>query len=269
MNIDQHSIVIITGASRGIGREAALAFARKGAKVILASRDLSKMNAVADEIKSLGGHSMIVPTDVSNEADCKALVATTIKTYGKVDVLVNNAGYGHYASVENLKNEDLDAIFKTNLYGAIWCIQAALPHMKAQKRGHIVNVSTIISKRSVPFMSAYCMSKFAMTGMDEALRLEVRPYGIGVSLVCPGITHTDFQTNAGKIGFAPPVANTGGMTAKKVGQTILSAVEHRRRRVYLTFSGKALVYIQRLCPAIVDEIIFMMYSRQGLNSKNT
>lgn len=268
MNINESSVVIITGASRGIGREAAIACAKKGAKVVLASRDQAKMQALSEEIKSFGGQALVVPTDVSKEADCKSLVEKTLAAYGHIDVLVNNAGFGHYASVENLKNEDLDAIFKTNLYGAIWCIQSVLPHMKSRKRGHIVNVSTIISKRSVPFMSAYCMTKFAMTGMDEALRLELRPFGIGVSLVCPGMTHTDFQTNSGKIGFAPPISNESGMSPKKVGETILHAIENNRRRVYLTLSGKLLVYLQRLCPAIVDEILFLMYSRQGLSKKN-
>ncbi len=261
MKIDGNGVVIITGGSRGIGRACAIEFAQKGAKVVLGARDTLRMDQVSKEIKKLGGEAISVPCDVSHESDCQKLISETVRYFGKIDVLVNNAGFGHYASIENLENQALDQIFRTNLWGAIWCAKAALPYMKKQKSGHIVNVSTIISKRSMPYMTAYCMTKFAMNAFDEGLRLEVRPYGIGVSLVCPGLTNTEFQMNAGKSGVARPLLSKGGMSAEKVGRVILRAVERNKRRVALTLSGKFLLAVQRISPAFVDEILYFYFSK--------
>ena len=135
------------------------------------------------------------------------------EVFGRIDVLVNNAGYGHYASVEELDTESLENIIKTNLFGSFWCAKAVIPFMKEQKLGHIVNVSTVISKRAFPYMSAYCMSKFAMTAFDESLRLELKPFSIGVSLVCPGYTKTDFHTSARSSGKKPKIKNRPAMSA--------------------------------------------------------
>lgn len=260
MKITGDSVVIVTGASRGIGREAALAFARKGAKVVLASRTIARMEELAKEIQGIGSEALIVPCDVSVEQDCKQMASKAIDRFGRVDVLVNNAGFGHYAAIENLETKDLEKIFLTNLYGALWCTQGVLPHMKSRRSGHIVNISTVISKRSIPYMTAYCMTKFAMNAFDEGLRLELRPFGIGVTLLCPGLTSTDFQTNADKIGYAPPLRSKGGMPASKVGRAILRAVERNRRRVALTFSGKLLLCLQRLSPTLTDELMHLAFS---------
>src|SRR5205823_2634916 len=140
--------------------------------------------------------------------------------------------------------------------------QAVLPEMKKRRSGHIVNISTIISRRSIPFMSAYCMTKFAMNAMDEALRLELKKYGIGVSLVCPGLTSTDFQTNAEKIQFEPLMKSSDGMPAKKVGEAIYKAVRCNRRVTPLTFSGKSLWMINKFFPSVVDRIIYKMYGNK-------
>jgi len=257
MNVDQESVVVITGASRGIGEAAALSFAAKGAKVVIASRDQARMNRVAERVKQSGGDPLVVTCDVSNEEQCHQLAQATENRFGRIDVLINNAGFGTYASIEDLKTEYLDRIFRTNLYGTIWCTQAVLPLMKKQRRGHIVNISTIISKRSIPFMTAYCMTKFAMNAFDEGLRLELRRYGIGVSLVCPGLTATDFQDNSVHLaGHGPPDENLRGMTAQKVGEAILKAVERNRRDVSLTLQGRLMLAIQRVSPRICDELVY-------------
>src|SRR5262245_45687527 len=144
MLIDKNSVVAITGASRGIGRAAAISFAKRNAKVALLSRDQQRLEAVAKELPS---KSVVIPCDVSNEASAKAGIQKALDYFGRIDVLVNNAGYGHYSKIENLTTSDLDQIFHTNLYGSLWCTQAVLPQMKQRKFGHIVNVSTIISRR--------------------------------------------------------------------------------------------------------------------------
>ena len=266
MNIDASTVAIVTGASSGIGWETALAFSARGARVIAAARSKDKLDELARLSKK--GPIEAIATDVSNETSCQALVDETVRRHGRIDVLVNNAGFGHYAGVEHLETEDLERIFRTNLFGSLWCAKAAIPRMRAQGGGHIVNVSTIIAQRSVPFMSAYCMSKFALNALDESLALEVGRDGIGVSLVCPGLTHTGFQTNARKIGFSPPVSNASGMRAERVAQAILSAVERRRRRTYLTASGRALVWAQRISPRFVDAVLDLMYAKKRIERTN-
>lgn len=269
MKIDPNTVVVITGGSRGIGAEAAYAFAKKGAKTVLAARNVERMNQVASKVKELGSQALVVKTDVSKEEDCHNLAQKTFERWGFADVLVNNAGHGHYAAVEDLSTDLLDQIFRTNLMGSIWCSQAFIPKMKERKKGHIVHVSTVISLRSLPYMTAYCMTKFAMNALDEGLRTELRPYGIHVSLVCPGLTDTEFQMNAGKKGMAPPIRSHGGMSAKKVGNVILKSIERNRRRVALTFSGKLLITLQRISPFLLDEALHIVFSKRMKNLKNT
>ncbi len=266
MRIDRDSVVAITGASRGIGRAASLTFAGRGAKLVLLSRDPERLENVAREVRSAGGEALALPCDVSLENDCRDWVPKALSRFGKIDVLVNNAGYGHYGPVESLPTGDLDRIFRTNLYGALWCTQAVLPHMKERHAGHIVNVSTIISTRSIPFMTAYCMTKFALNAFDEGLRIEVRPYGIGVSLVCPGLTATDFQTNAATSNFKPIMKSESGAAPDTVGRAIMRAVERNRKRTYLTFEGKILLFFQKLFPSFVDLMLQRIYGRKHSTS---
>ncbi|MFH1017729.1 MAG: SDR family oxidoreductase [Pseudomonadota bacterium] len=262
MKIDRDSVVAVTGASRGIGRAAAAEFAKRGAKLVLLARDAARLEHVAQEIRAAGGDALVVACDVSREEDCRNWVPKALARFGKIDVLVNNAGYGHYSPVESLPTSDLDRIFRTNLYGALWNTQAVLPQMKERHKGHIVNVSTIISIRSVPYMTAYCMTKFAMNALDEGLRIEVRPFGIDVSLVCPGLTATDFQTNAVQASFKPFMKSASGMSPQKVGRAIVRAVERERKRTYLTLAGKTLFCFQKVSPRFVDQIMYRMYGRK-------
>jgi short-subunit dehydrogenase len=252
MKLHSGDVVIVTGASRGIGRATALAFAQKGCSVALLARDISKLDQVKGEIESLGAKAMVVFCDVSKESECFAAVELVHSRWGRIDVLVNNAGYGHYSLIEKLDTSSMDQIIRTNLFGPIWCTQAVLKFMKPRKRGHIVNISTIISKRAFPHMGAYCMSKFALTGMDESLGLELKPYGVGVSLVCPGYTATEFQQNAALTGELPNLQQKLGMKPKKVANAIVRAVEHNIRRTHLTIDGKLLLLVNKISPSFVD-----------------
>lgn len=262
MKISSGDVVVITGASRGIGKATALAFAKKGCCIALLARDVSKLDLVKSEIEALGAKAMVVSCDVSKEGDCFAAIELVYSSWNRIDVLVNNAGYGHYSLIEKLDTPSMERIIRTNLFGAIWCIQAALQFMKPAGRGHIVNISTIISKRAFPQMGAYCMSKFAMTGMDESLGLELKPYGIGVSLVCPGYTATEFQQNAALTGERPNLQQKLGMKPATVAKAIVKAVECNIRRTHLTIDGKLLLLVNKISPSLVDFVFSKMFKEK-------
>jgi short-subunit dehydrogenase len=262
MKLNPQDVVVITGASRGIGRAAAIEFAKKKCRVAILARDTSKLNEVKLEIERSGGEAMVVPCDVSNERDCFSAMDQVINTWGRVDVLLNNAGYGHYGNIEKLDTPGMEKIIRTNLFGPIWCTQAVLPSMKKNQRGHIVNISSIIGRRAFPHMGAYCMSKFALAGMDESLGHELKHYGINVSLVCPGYTATEFQQNAALSGKRPDLRQKLGMKPETVAKAIVKAVECNIRRTNLTMDGKFLLLVNKISPSFVDYIFSKMFKEK-------
>ena len=185
-------VVIVTGASSGIGRETALSFAREKARVVLAARRKERLQSLEREIQALGTEAVSVPTDVAHREQVEAMVRQAVERFGRVDILVNNAGSGLFALVEETTPEDMEAILRVNFLGTFYGIRAVLPLMRRQGSGHIMNVSSIIGKRGAPVFGAYCASKFAMVGLSESLRVELRGSGIGVSVICPVGTATEF-----------------------------------------------------------------------------
>ncbi len=238
-------VVVVTGASTGIGRGAALAFAKDGARVVVAARNAEKLEQVARECGGLA-----VPTDVTKRGEVARLIRTAHEKFGAVHVLVNNAGRGLYAKVEDMREEDFDAILRLNVYGPLYGIQEVLPVMKKQGCGQIINITSTLGRVSMPLMAAYCMSKFAFEALSESLRTEVKPYGIHVIVVGPGVTRTDFQKNALRTGVA--YDEVGGPSAERVGRAILRASKWRRRNVYLNLESKALLAMHAISPRLVD-----------------
>lgn len=184
--------VVLTGASSGIGRAAALEFARRGARVILAARRIEQLESTAAECRALGAEATVVQTDVRNPDQCRRL----IESAGTVDVLVNNAGFAIFDAVAEAKADELRDMMDTNYFGTVHCTQAVLPQMVARRRGSIVNVSSIAGLMGYARMSGYCATKFAVVGFTEALRDEVLELGVRVALICPATTETDFFVKA-------------------------------------------------------------------------
>src|SRR4051812_37874095 len=188
----KNQTVVVSGASSGIGRAAALELARRGANLVLAARRGELLEEVAVVCRALGVECRVVVADVTKRDDCARL----IETAGNVDVLVNNAGFAIFDAFESAKPDDLEAMMQTNYFGAVWCAQAVLPQMLARRRGTIVNVASIAGIMGYARMGGYCATKFAMVGFSETLRDEVLGRGVRVALVCPGTVETQFFVKA-------------------------------------------------------------------------
>ena len=186
----------ITGASQGIGKATALLFAKNGYDLIITARTKDKLEAVAEEIRSSGRQVIAVTTDTSDRSAVEALVSLSIERFSKIDVLVNNAGVCMSAPMAKTTIEDWERIIKVNLWGYIYTINALLPHFIERKQGNIINVGSFGGKVPLPKMTAYCTSKFAITGLTQTLRLELEPEGIHVCGVHPSVTNTDFLERA-------------------------------------------------------------------------
>ena len=183
-------IAIITGAGRGIGRATALAFAHEGANLVLAARSVAEINAVADEIRSVGREALPVATDVSKKADVDSMVQKVMDRFGKVDILVNNAGVAKHKAIPDILEEDWDMNINVNLKGVFLCTQAVFSHMCEQGRGHIVNVSSLAGKYYPNKMAAYGASKWGVVGLTGITHVEGIPHGVKATLVRPGPVDT-------------------------------------------------------------------------------
>ena len=188
--------VLITGASQGIGKATALLFANKGYDLVLAARQSDRLEAAGEEIKNLGRQALIVPTDVRDPQQVKTLVDKALEHYGAIDVLINNAGIYASGSIENFSLDDWHQLIDLNLWGYIHTINALLPHMIERGTGTIVNLSSIGGKVPVPYLAPYNTTKFAVTGLTEAMHSELKPKGIHVCGIYPNLINSNFMERA-------------------------------------------------------------------------
>ena len=242
--------VVITGASSGIGRAAAIEFARRGANVVLAARRTAQLDETAGACRRFGVNATAIGTDVTKRADCVALIAKA----GNVDVLVNNAGFATFDTIESAEAEDFEAMMNTNYLGTVHCTQAVLPQMLTRQRGAIVIVSSIAGLMGYARMGGYCATKFALVGFAEALRDEVMSRGLQVALVCPGTTDTEFFVKAerGKIPGASRLIIT--LSPERVARAICDSAEDGRYRRIVPFGAAAFMRLKEFFPRLAHAL---------------
>jgi NADP-dependent 3-hydroxy acid dehydrogenase YdfG len=184
-------VVVITGASSGLGEATARLLSAEGATVVLAARRVDRIKGLADELEGQGGKAEAVATDVTDRQQVKALVDSAVETFGRIDVMLNNAGLMPLAPLEDLKVDEWDQMIDVNLKGVLYGIAAALPYMKEQKSGHIINVSSVYGHKLGPDATVYCATKHAVRALSEGLRQEVKPYNIRTTVISPGAVATE------------------------------------------------------------------------------
>lgn len=188
-------VVVITGASSGMGEATARELAKQGAVVVLGARRLERIQALAEELNGQGGRALAVQTDVTDQAQVKALVDAAVQYYGRIDVLLNNAGLMQLALLDKLKVDEWDAMIDVNFKGVLYGIAAALPHMQQQKSGHIINVSSVAGHKVTPTAAVYAATKHAVRALTEGLRQEVKPYNLRTTVISPGAVDTELANH--------------------------------------------------------------------------
>lgn len=245
--------VIVTGASSGIGRETAREFARAGSNVVLASRKGAALESLAGELGGLPGRRLAVPTDVRDEGAVRSMVARAVEEFGRVDVLVNNAGVGLDATIAQGSIENMRYVMDVNFFGAIHCIQAVVPHMKERGGGCIVNVSSVAGRIAMPYSGLYSATKAALNAITDALRMEVEEFGINVIAIYPGFTETSFRENViREMELPPPSRLLRAAPASAVARTIVRAVRQGAREAYVTPADAAAVAVRNVSPRLVE-----------------
>jgi NADP-dependent 3-hydroxy acid dehydrogenase YdfG len=249
-------VVIVTGASHGIGAAIATAFAAQGSKVILSARSESALDIVADQIGR--DTALVVPADITRREEVRALVTTATKTFDRIDILINNAGVGLISPVHTMNDDDLRSTLAVNLFGPLYCIQEIVPVMKARAGGIIMNISSMISRLATPGSGGYRASKCALNAISDAARIELRKYNIRVISVFPGLTATHFfshclgNTEKTKV---PDGTRLSGRAPEFVARKIVHSARKEPSSVYMT--PLSLVYgsIAQIFPQATESLI--------------
>ncbi len=250
------STVVITGATSGIGRETARKFARAGARVAVAGRREERLQELVGEIEAKGGEALAVRTDVSDMAQVERLIEKVQERFGRIDTLVNNAGVFIAARFEEQSPEDFRRVMEVNFWGTVYACKVVVPQMRAQSMGGvIINVSSILGKRGVPFETAYCASKFALAGFSEALRTEVKSDGIDVSTIFPGAVETEiWESVANQTGLEMP-SFVPKFPARELARIIVQDARFPQPEIVMALDAQVLNLFNKLAPGMLDFIL--------------
>ena len=261
--MSKQPVIIVTGASSGIGAAVAKLFASEGYRVSMGARRIERLQALSTEIKSAGGESIAVQADLTRFEDIQRLVNSTLDGFGQIDILVNNAGFGRIKWLEELDPiKDIQAQIQINLISAVIISHQVLPYLIEQRSGHIINIGSMGGLVASPTYTVYSASKFGLRGFTESLRREVGIYGVHVSGIYPGAVKTEFKQHAGinrKTGRTTP--KTLLLESEEVAQAVLDVVRRPRRALIIPWQMRFTVWLNMLFPGIVDRIIERNFTR--------
>ncbi len=264
-NIFKNKVVIITGASSGIGEATAREFAANGSKVVLAARSEEKLSAIVSDIKASNGEACFLKTDVTNEDDCRKLVEKAVSEYGTVDILVNNAGLSMRALFDDVDLKVLKRLMDVNFWGTVYCTKYALPYIVANK-GSVIGVSSVAGFHGLPGRTGYSASKFAMHGFLETIRIENLRKGLHVMIIAPGFTATEIRKHAltanGTEQGHSPRNEQKLVSAEYVAKWILKGIRKKKRNKLLTWDGRLTALLQRIVPDVVDNGYYREMARE-------
>ena len=255
----KNKIVIITGASSGIGMACAKEFISRGAQVMLAARSIDKLEQLADKLRQQEGKVYTCQTDVSNEDDCKRLIQTTINAFGSIDVLINNAGISMRAAFQQVDLSVLKRLMDVNFWGTVYCTKYALPYL-LQNKGSVTGVSSVAGLHGLPGRTGYSSSKYAMQGFLDTLRIETLKKGLHVMVAIPGFTASNVRLSAltadGSQQGETPRNEEKMMSAEEVARHIANGIEHRKRSLSMTYEGKLTPLLKLLFPKWLDKMYY-------------
>jgi len=271
MSIQQelkHRVVLVTGASSGIGAELARQFADAGCRLALAARNVSRLETVANECREKGVEALVVAGDVSLENDCASIVRRTVENFGQIDILVNNAGLGSSGRFEDVTDLTIfETLMRVNYLGSVWCTAHALPHLR-KTRGRIVAISSLTGLTGVPKRTAYAATKHAMAGFFDSLRIELQGSGVSVTVIYPGFVYSDINRNAlsadgtpfGEKAYTRRQEET--MNTDECCRLIVAATLRRDRDLVMTWRGKVGRVLKLISPGLVDRMALSVISKR-------
>jgi short-subunit dehydrogenase len=252
-------VVVITGASSGIGLALAYEFASQGANLALGARTEDKLKDIADELDARGTGVVYVATDVTCESDCKRLIEAAIAAYGHIDVLICNAGISMRALFDDVDLDVLRRLMEVNFWGTVYCVKYALPYIQ-QSRGSIVGVSSVAGFHGLPARTGYSASKYAMHGFLETIRIENLKKGVHVMIAAPGFTASNVRFSALTANGTPqgetPRAEDKMMTAEEVARRIVRGVWKHKRTLLMEFQGRATHILKKISPSLLDKLFY-------------
>lgn len=246
-------IVVITGASSGIGKAAAIEFAKKGAKLAIVARRKEKLEDLQKSLAQFNTEVLVCPCDVSDKESVKKMSDEVLEKFGKIDILVNNAGFAIYGTVTNLTIEEIESQMQTNYFGMVYCTKNFLPVLQKQNSGHIVNVASVAASFGLPGIAPYCASKFAMLGFSEGLKHELKGTKIGVTVVSPIMVRTNFFDHP-SFGMMPKYSPTS-LDPKTVANAIIRASESSRLEIIVPGMVRIGVWLKHTIPFVINPIM--------------
>ena len=256
----KNKVVLITGASSGIGKQTAIEFARHGSTIILVARRRNKLEEVEQELKKFDVTTFICECDISKKEQVEIMSKEVIQKFNSVDILVNNAGFAIYGSVSDLSINDIESQMETNYFGMIYCVKNFLPLMIEKKSGHIVNVASVAASFGLPGIASYCASKFAMLGFSEGLKHELSGSGVGITVVSPIMVKTDFFEHP-SFEKMPKYSPTS-LNATTVAKAILKAADSSRLEIIVPSVVRGAVWAKHTFPYFINPILGKSFKKQ-------